>query len=323
MLVFLHTPVNEQQSTRIATPAGEIRVDTMPYLAAFASARLPRATYVFTDFERLAPPDFHAAVVLFRSLRDAGLRVLNDPSRILGRYGLLRRLHEAGINRFDAYRVDECVRPERWPVFLRSEHDFGAAVSDLLHSWDEVQSAVERTVAAGGALRHLLIIEYAGEPVRPGLYRKLGTFRVGDHRVPHWCAHEDRWFVKYGKLGIAPPELYDEELTIVRDDPFGEIIGRVFDLAHVDYGRVDFGLLGGEAQVFEVNTKPAVQFFVDHPHPARRESYRLFKARYLTALAALNCCDEGPPVVLDHPVFAGYKQRAELARVPRSIVTWR
>lgn len=323
MIVFLHTPADVRQSMRTSVGAAEVRIDTTPYLAAFASARLPYATYVFTDLERLSPPDLFAAARLYQFLKVAGCRVLNDPALVPGRYGLLRRLHEAGINRFDAYRVDECVKPERWPVFLRSENDFGAPVSELLHNWQDVQAAIAVALAAGGLLRHLLIIEYAGEPVRPGLFRKLGTFKVGNHRIPHWCGHEDRWFVKYGKLGIAPPELYEEEFRIVSDDPYGEPIGQVFDLAHVDYGRVDFGLLKGEVQVFEINTKPDVQFLVDHPHPARRESYRVFKERYLAALAALDSPDRRDQVEIDHPVFAPYQKRAAQARTSRAAPQWR
>ena len=81
----------------------------------------PVATYVFTDFDRLAGFALDRAALLYRELRDQGSVVLNDPALALGRFGLLRALNRAGINMFDAYRVDALEKPTRWPVFLRVE----------------------------------------------------------------------------------------------------------------------------------------------------------------------------------------------------------
>ena len=53
--------------------------------------RVPRATYIFTDLERLAPWELRGAGELYRTLTEQGLRCLNDPARhgarrVCGRY---------------------------------------------------------------------------------------------------------------------------------------------------------------------------------------------------------------------------------------------
>jgi hypothetical protein len=62
------------------------------------------------------------------------MAALNDPAKSRSRAGLLRSLNSAGINSFNAYRIEEGREPERWPVFLRTEGSHSYPTSDLLHS---------------------------------------------------------------------------------------------------------------------------------------------------------------------------------------------
>jgi len=221
-------------------------------------------------------------------LRDDGMRVLNDPARLPSRYGLLRQLCRHGINDFDAYRVEEGSVPARWPVFLRAEGEHDAPLTDLMHNWDEARRAIEAAVAAGVPISSLLLVEYAAEPVRPGLFRKLSVFRIGDVYFGANCVHEDKWLVKLGTKGIAPPELYEDELRLVRDNPFEAALKPVFELATIEYGRADFGLVGGKAQIYEINSNPHIQFPTEHPSVARTESFRVFKQNFYAALAGID-----------------------------------
>jgi len=41
-------------------------------------------------------------------------------------------------------------------------------------------STIEHAVAGGTAISSLLLVEYAPEPVRSGLFRKLSVFRIGN-----------------------------------------------------------------------------------------------------------------------------------------------
>ncbi len=247
------------------------------------------ATHIFTDFDRLPLRQVQDAAALYRALKSAGVKVLNDPAGVCGRYELLRALHSKGLNSFNAYRADSLETPSRWPVFLRLDGTHAAPISGLLHNPAELEEAIERALEVGTPPNALLIVEYAGEPVRPGLFRKLSVFKVGEKLLGHTCVHEENWIVKYGQPGIAPAELYDEEYDLVANNPFTAAVEPAFQLAGIDYGRVDFGLVDGRPQIFEINTNPHVELDPKaSPVERRNQSNALFKANYLEAMAAID-----------------------------------
>jgi hypothetical protein len=259
--------------------------------------RLPPATYVFTDLDRLPPPSLYAAALRYRELRAKGYRVLNDPACAMKRFGLLRALSRAGLNDFDAYSVESLERPTRWPVFLRLEGDHERPVSGLLSSPEELDEAVRSAVDAGFPRSAMIIVEYAAEPVIPGLYRKLSVFRVGDRMLGYTCVHEDQWLVKYGKKGIATPELYEAEYQLVAENPYGPALREVFDLAGIEYGRADFGLVDGKPQIYEINSNPNMKLRDPDPPNARRgDSNELFRTNYIAAMQAIDSGTSAKPV---------------------------
>jgi hypothetical protein len=246
-------------------------------------------TYVLTDFDRLSLWRLAQAAGLYRELKQQGCRVLNDPAKVPTRFGLLRLLHHEGVNGFNAYRVDELMLPQRWPVFLRMEGSHSKPLSRLLHNPEELRESIGRAVKMGAPASALLIVEYSAEPVRPGLFRRLSVFRIGERLLGFTCAHEKHWIVKYGTPGVAPPELYEEEYAIVRDNPYGAAMRRCFDLAAVEYGRIDFGLVDAQPQIYEINTNPQVLLRQKpSPAPRRNDSVALFRENYLDALRELD-----------------------------------
>jgi hypothetical protein len=286
-------------------------LEIVDYDRLLASRSLPREQYVFGDLDRLGPFDLELAALVYRRLSREGVRVLNDPARAMTRFALLRALHEAGINRFNAYRVDERMRPARYPVFLRRERGHGRPLSDLLGDWDEVRRAADRAVSAGVPESALLIVEFAAEPVLPGLYRRLSTWRVGERLVAAPIVHHDDWLVKYGKLGCATPALYEEELRIVRDNPYEGVVRRAFEIAGIGYGRADYGLVGGLPQIYEINTNPKVAPGGAHPSPLRIGSQRLAWERYLAALHEFDA-----PAARGRVALRGRRLRAHRAPWP-------
>lgn len=248
-----------------------------------------RATHIFADLDRIPDWQVHEAALLYRTLGKAGIRALNDPARFLGRYGMLRALNRAGINQFDAYRVENGERPRRWPVFLRLEGNHASPVSGLLKDEAELDAAIEKAIEEGAPKSALLIIEYAAEPLADGLYRKLSVFRVGERFLGYTCVHDDNWVVKHGKYGLATDELYDEEYRLVRDNPYAEAVRPAFDLAGIEYGRVDFGLVGGEPQIYEINNNPYITLGPQlSASPRRNDSNALFRKNYLEAMSAID-----------------------------------
>lgn len=289
--MILIVTTNEHRYTHVSLEAeSAVDVCVISYNQLKEQTRKMRAgTYVFTDVDRLRPPGLHQSAVIYRALRQLGQKVLNDPARMLSRFGLLRALNRAGINQFDVYRVEDLEEPRRWPVFLRVEGNHSAPVSGLLNNRQELDAALERSLHEGLPRSALLIIEYAAQPVRPGLFRKLSAFRIGDRLLGYTCVHDDQWLVKYGKPGIAAPELYDEEYEFVANCPFAELLRQVFDIAGFEYGRVDFGLVDGRPQIYEINSNPDLKLRPEPGPVARRnESVELFRVNFLDALRAID-----------------------------------
>jgi hypothetical protein len=288
LIVFLVTPEHPYTLEEVTPRYPGVTVLTYDQLFGRADVSLPRATYVFSDLDRLARWRLVTVAGLYRQLRGAGLKVLNDPARSLSRFGLLRRLHDTGVNDFNAYRVEDGVMPAKWPVLLRQEGDHNGPYPELLHSPADVERVVERLTAGGIPVSNMLLVEYCAEPVIPGLFRKLSMFRIGEAYFAANCVHEESWVIKHGAKGIATPELYDDDFRIVRDNPYLDAIRPAFELAHVEYGRLDFALVGGRPQVYEINLNPHVGFGGEHPSPARAASFPIFEKNFVDALAAID-----------------------------------
>jgi hypothetical protein len=143
---------------------------TTHYERLLGAWRVPRATYVFADLERLAPWELRLAADLYRAMTAAGLRCLNNPARAMARVELLTALHNAGVNPFSVYRADTTPRPARFPVFIRSENDHARARSDLFFDLDGLERALREVRAAGMPLRGMLVVEHAAEPYADGLW---------------------------------------------------------------------------------------------------------------------------------------------------------
>jgi hypothetical protein len=272
---------------------------------------LRRATYVFTDIDRLSFWDLELAARAFLEMKRLGLSVLNNPAKVKTRYALLHALHRAGLNDFNIYRADEINPSIRFPVFLRRNQLHDGPLTDLLHSARELENAIAAAVNGGTPMEHLVVIEFAAEPVQPGVYRKLAAFCVGDAIVPAISVHDAVWLVKYGQLGIAGEDLYRDELKLLQTNPFAEHLKKAFEIAGIEYGRADFGIYKGRVQIYEINTNPAVGRPPPHPFATRRESIRLCWDKYLEALRALDS-GGGWPVRLPNGTLQRRRVRANL-----------
>jgi hypothetical protein len=288
MIVFLTTDEHSYTHRALIGAEPGLEIELLAYSKVPTLRSLPRATYVFTDLDRLPTELLKTSSELYRQLRAQGLNALNNPASAASRSGLLRALFRKGINRFNAYRVEEGARPERWPVFLRTEGDHARPMPALYETQEALERGIRDVIDRGYPVSRLLIVEYMAEPVRPGLFRKLSCFRIGATCVAHTCVHDTEWIAKEGQIGITPADLYDDELRIVRDNPYAMSVAEAFDLAGVDYGRVDFALVAGAVQIYEINTNPVMSFNNQHPSTVRLEAYRVFRRNYFAALTAID-----------------------------------
>ena len=232
-------------------------IRTTTYETLFALRCAPVANYVFTDLDRLTGFEIDAATEIAKSLvaADPTVRISNWPNKPAGRYTLLRRLYEAGLNSFNVWRLDEERMPDAFPVFIRREHDALGPESALLHTEAEFRAEVARLRAEGKSLTGRIAVQYLSARDEQGRHRKYGAFRFGDRIVPQHLMVSDTWVVKRDltDLGVQPIE---EERAYVIENPHAERLLNIFDLAEIDFGRIDYCISNGRIEVFEINTNP-------------------------------------------------------------------
>lgn len=277
-----------------------IRAIPLSWEELFARPLAPRGTYALADFDRLSPSELEAAARIAAHLRAAGLTVLNDPGAFLPRDTFLRRLHLAGINDFTLWRPADGERPDRFPVFLRSIAGHRGTLTDLLHTAGEADAALAEARTAGHPISDLVFIEYAAQPQpETGVFRKFSAFRIGPAYLPSTTVGDTSWVAKHGVRGLARDEDFEREYQQMIDNPHADLARRVFDLAGLDWGRIDFGFVGGKPQIYELNTNPTLTTSRDHPNPDRRKSLTLFREGLVTGFADVTPPCPGPPIPLD------------------------
>jgi hypothetical protein len=283
------------------------RVSLIPYREALVKSTLPRATYIFTDIDRLNTRDLIDAARLYRRLQDNDCRVLNDPAQVRTRFSLLRGLHLSGLNPINAYSAEAGETPKRFPVFIRVADGHDPPLSDLISDQRELDRAIEAAVIAGIPRSTILIVEYAAEPVRPGIYRKLSVYRVGGRFVTDVIWHASSWKVKGDQQGLTDDDMYEEELKAVVENSYVSSVEKIFSFANIEYGRVDFSFVGGAPCVYEINTNPMILLPVWHPAPQRVEA---MKIRWAGLLAGLRVIDSAPSGAADNVEVAGISVKA-------------
>lgn len=310
-----HATITDYLRTRGRALAGRIRPLLYEHLPLVR--RLPAGTFVFADVERLSPEAALEAVAVWDALaaEDGAVRVLNHPTLSMRRFELLRALHEQGVNRADVRRVTELRPAARFPVFLRRADDHAGSLSPLLHGQDELDAAIDRLTRAGARRDDLLVTEFCDTADADGVYRKYAAFRVGDRIVPRHVLFSRDWAVKivdrHGPAEVA------EELAYVRANPHRAELMAIFERARIEFGRIDYALLGGRIQVWEINTNPILGTFQDGGMPARAPVL----AHVTPALAAAWCAlDDGAGAARSIMVAPGRTRMEHAQRRLRPVV---
>ena len=268
------------------------RVRVVIYNDFLRAKTLPaKATYVFSDIDRLSGSQSMTVFGRWKRLHEAGARLINHPLRAMRRYDLLRWAHENGINSFDAYMVIEHRKPKRFPVFIRRAYDHEGAISPLIRSQAELDKALAAMRAACEWPGDKMIIEYVDVSNQDGVFQKYAAFRVGDALIPRQIMAAKQWVVK--KPEHDSPELAAQEAAYLRANPHGEQLMRIFKAARIEYGRIDYCVHDGRVQVFEINTNPSIigpasTAQINDPNSLRGPTYRAVIERYIEAFAALD-----------------------------------
>jgi len=269
----------------------------------------PAATYIFADLERLAPWELRLAADAHQSLVRRGLRCLNNPAKVLTRRALLRRLYMDGINPFNIYPADLMPRPSQFPVFVRAEAQHGGEPPRLLQDQSELrrylQALRDNNVPLGG----LVVVEYAAEPMAPGIWRRFGTFNIGGRVQLNHMAAQDRWHVSQGVRGLGTEAMFREEHAAIAENRFASVLRPIFELAHIEWGRADHATYQGRQIIYEINTNPTIREPRPQRSPIREEALALARTAMAESLWAIDSGDGSRTDLCDAEEVAARRKR--------------
>jgi hypothetical protein len=124
------------------------------------------------------------------------------------------------------------------------------------------------------------------------------------------------WMLKY-EVEEASPEIVSEEIEYVRTNPHRERLERIFDVAGVEYGRIDYSLAQDRIQTWEINLNPIIGLPLPPEH--RRGKNEIFYPAFAEALdAAEGRPEPGGSLALDVPPGVREAALAECERAPRA-----
>jgi hypothetical protein len=232
-------------------------IRTLSYERLFSSGKAPAGNYIFTDFDRLTAYEIESASVITDALRKVypEVLILNDPRYAMERYTLLKTLRREGINRFNVTRLDGGALPENYPVFIRSEDGAFGPDSGLCNSAEELERAISALREKGKVLKRRIAVEFCAQPDEAGYYRKYSVYNINGRIVPQHMYISRNWVVKSGSTEINDSTMA-EEREYIRTNPHHDELLRIFRIARIDFGRIDYGIVDGTLQVYEINTNP-------------------------------------------------------------------
>lgn len=283
------------------------RIRALPYEDLAHASRIARGTYVLSGLDQLGPAMMRFVEALHRRLEgEPGFRFLNHPRRTLRRLPLLEALHSSGLNDFHAIRATDDPAALRYPVFLRLEHLHDGPASALLASPRDVEAAIGRAAIAGYAVEDLIVVEFCPSVEPDGRYSKRSAFVVGDRIVPRSVFRGPHWMLKQAG-GEREPRTIHEELAYVRHAPEADRLREIFDLARVEYGRIDYALRDGGIRTWEINLNPRIgrgqrpsrRVTPPELQRIRRRSKALFYRAFRNAWRAVDTDAGGSPIPLE------------------------
>lgn len=274
-----------------------------PYRWSTPSIEVQGGAHIFAALDRLTPAGRDAVGEIYEQLSAQlpGVPLLNDPRRALLREGLLTRLADQGINRFRVYRGDQPEAVGTFPVFLRETSGHSGSLTGLLDSPAALGRALRSLRVRGRRPADLLIVEYCHTADADGLFRKYAAFKVGPAIVPCHILAGRQWMMK-AESDKKSLQIAEEELAYLNENPHRDWLERVFGIAGIEYGRIDYGVKAGVPQVWEINLDPTIGRQPGKPPrpvspevaPVRDAARSAFHSRLRAAFSAL--VQPGEPV---------------------------
>lgn len=230
------------------------RVKYISYRRFLKSRKLRSGTYIFADIERLSFRDAGWAAEYWSELECSGLpvRLFNNPVKVMRRFEMLQSLHENQNHEWNVYRLTDLRWPSSYPVFLRRENDHDGPITGLIPNRQELEHEIKALTDRGYSRDDVIITEFCDAKDAGGIYRKYGAFFIGGKIIRRHIFFSDTWMIKFPK--IREEKFLREEMDYIQSNAHEEAIRNAFELARINHGRIDYGMLDGKMQVWEINT---------------------------------------------------------------------
>lgn len=217
-------------------------------------------TLIFSDFDRLNKNQLAEVIKIFDIIKSRypELNLVNNPAKTKLRFDLLRELYNLGINPFNVHRIVESLNNIRFPVFLREENNHTGALSGLIFNYKSLEANVFALSLQGYPAKNLLAVEFVDVADEMGIYGKYSALKVVDTVYPRQLDYNMHWMVKTSiRYNRYPEKEFLKEFKYFMDNNPHEIwLEKVFKLAGIEYGRIDYGLLNNQPVVWEINLNP-------------------------------------------------------------------
>jgi hypothetical protein len=250
---------------------------------------VPPGAYIFSDLELLTERQKALLTELWVRLASEGSRVrlLNHPQRSLMRYDLLKALRQRGLLAYDVHRATELPAELKYPVFVRVANDHGGSRTPLLSERAEVDNAITSVIFRGHDPEQVLVVELCDVSGGTGIYHKYSAFRVAERIVPRHILYGKEWMLKVSKRAIDEQAIASER-EYVQNNPHEGQLREIFETARIEYGRIDYGVLNGKVQTWEINTNPGLAGDPEIYDPKHMPTQQLFLKMMTESLEAID-----------------------------------
>ena len=249
--------IHNYQSNRGA--AIRDRFAVFPYEAIGREVVMPAGPLIFAAVDHLSAAQRRAAEHIWDAHASVAPEAprLNDPRRVLLRFDLLRQLHGQGLNSFNVYPARHPDDVRRFPVFVRHRSRHDGPATNLLDGRDDLMRVLRALRLRRRNLDDYMIVEFCDASGADRLFRKYAAFKVGDRIIPCHLFTSPAWCVK--SVQNQPTEAsVHEQLDYIRTNPHEAWLRNVFQVAGIDYGRIDYGVSNGVPQAWEINVNPTI-----------------------------------------------------------------
>lgn len=241
--------------------AGDLgkRITLLNYDNLSTAQNIQCSTLIFLDIDRLSKHELMQAEALQHFFEEeySDVLLLNKPTDVLLRHDFLKALHKEEINPHNVHRIIDLPDDIKYPVFLREENEHSGTLTSLIWNKKELDVNALGLHFQGFDRRKLLAVEYVDVSTESQFLKKYSVSRIGSAFIPRQIDYSTSWKSKDPDLEAEKSSEYAQDyISFMNGEGFNDKVKQAFELANIEYGRIDFGIVNGEPVIWEINLNP-------------------------------------------------------------------